>query len=101
MFGDAEVVNKTRSAPYQDALMAVLRELESEITPLRIVVDDKDKIVNELQNRVGIFVTSAYATEQNDNEIHIQETKHTSRVRPFTYLIVQWSNSFLSKGSMV
>jgi len=55
---------------------------------LRNVVDDKDTIIYELQNRVGILVTSAYATEQHDNDIHIHETKHTSHVRPFTYLRV-------------
>ena len=79
--------------------MAELRELEPKITPLHNIVDGIGKIIYELLNRVGILVTKAYATEQNGNDIHIHETKRTSHIRSFTYLRVQWSNSFLSKGS--
>ena len=84
MFGDTEVVNKTSSAPCPDVPVAELRELESKITPLCTVEDDKDKIVYQLQNRVGILATCTFAAGQHVNDIHIHETKHTSYVRLFS-----------------
>ena len=51
LLGDTEVVSKIKRALYPDDLMAEIKELRAEITQLRSVVDEKDRVNGELHNR--------------------------------------------------
>ena len=66
------MVSKIKSVLYPDALMTELRELKTEIIRLHKVIDEKDKIICELQDRVGLLEVSADATEQYSRRTNLR-----------------------------
>ena len=65
-------MSKIKSVLYPDALMTELRELKTEIIRLHKVIDEKDKIICELQDRVGLLEVSADASEQYSRRTNLR-----------------------------
>ena len=64
LLGDTEVVSKIKRALYPDDIMAEIKGLRAEITQLRNAVDEKDRIIYELHDRVSVLEASVEASEQ-------------------------------------
>ena len=64
LLGDTEVVSKIKRALYPDDLVAEIKGLRAEITQLRSVVNEKDRVIAELHDRVSVLETSVDASEQ-------------------------------------
>ena len=64
LLGDTEVVSKIKIALYPDDLMAEIKELRAEITQLRSVLDEEDRVIGELHDRVNVLGASVDASEQ-------------------------------------
>ena len=62
--GDTEVVLKIKRALYPEDLMAEIKELRAEIIQLRSVVDEKERVIGELHDRVSVLEASVDASEQ-------------------------------------
>ena len=64
LLGDTEVVSKIKRALYPDDPVAEIKELRAEITQLRSVVNEKDRVIAELHDRVSVLEASVDASEQ-------------------------------------
>ena len=64
LLGDTEVVSKIKRALYPDDLMAEIKELRAEITQLRSVIDEKDRVNGDLHDRVNVLEASVDASQQ-------------------------------------
>ena len=64
LLGDTEVVSKIKKALYPDDLVAEIKGLRAEITQLGSIVNEKDRVIGELYDRVSVLEASVYASEQ-------------------------------------
>ena len=55
LLGDTEVVSKIKRALYPDDLVAEIKGLRAEITQLRSEVNEKDRVIAEMHDRVSVL----------------------------------------------
>ena len=64
LLGDTGVVSKIRRALYPDDLVAEIKGLRAEITQLRSEVNEKDRVIAKLHDRVSVLEASVDASQQ-------------------------------------